>query len=167
MTKEQKDEIFNKIERNIDYKNSIKLNKVKKTLMSCIDIKKVINETRKIIDESNSFNFRSERAKKFIDPKNPVFILKTDMIPSNEKEVKKLISNDSLVSDLTDKITEQVNTEIASKITTFITESALDKEKFDELFKDLPDELTDAFLTNIFIIRLSIQDNSVLFKIFR
>lgn len=165
MTEEKN--IFDSVERNNEYKEIIKLSKIKKTLMSCIDMELVIEEAKKIIDKSKNFSFRSDRAKRFIDPKDPTFILKSSLLSDDKKSKENLQKlKGKELSDLTDKITHAVNVEVASKITEFITKSALDEEKFNELFKDLPEEFTNTFLTNIFIVRLSVVDNSVVLKIF-
>lgn len=139
------------------------LTSIKKTLMSCMDMDKFVLTVIDIIENSKSFTFRSERAKKFIDRGDPTFILCSPLLET-EGNLDKL--SDTKKSKLTDKITKLLNEEVIRKISGFITSCVVDQEKFDSLFKNLPKEFSSTYLTNIYIIRLSIADNSLVLKYF-
>lgn len=159
-------DVFDRV--NINYEDMTKLNSIKRTLKSCIDMDVLIDKMKKIIDESEEFSFRSERAKKFINKNDPTFILSCSLLDKfkglNPKDLSKLDTNK--VSKLTDDITKLVNDKITSNVSNFINECVLDKEKFDSLFKNIPEEFSDILLTRIYIIRVSIVDNSVVVKLF-
>lgn len=154
-----------------DYEDIATLNNIKRTLKSCIDVDKLISEMTRIIDKSKHFNFRSERAKRFINKNDPTFILNCDLLNEfkgmSPRELQRL--DPGKVTALTDKITKLVNAEITSKIADFMTECVTDKDKLNNLFDSLklPREFSDTFLTSIYIIRVSVMDNSVVIKPFR
>lgn len=103
-----------------------------------------------------------------INKNDPTFILSCSLLDKfkglNPKDLSKLDTNK--VSKLTDDITKLVNDKITSNVSNFINECVLDKEKFDSLFKNIPEEFSDILLTRIYIIRVSIVDNSVVVKLF-
>lgn len=144
-----------------DYDKMGDMSKVKKSLKACMDMELLVKETTRIIDESKSFKFRSERSKKFIDRNDPTFILVCEGADFNIDK-----NSISAVNNLTNRVTELIRKEIVSNVANFITESVIDKEKFNELFKDVPEEFASTLISNIFIVRLSVNDNTVVFKYF-
>lgn len=145
-----------------DYEKINDMVKIKKTLKSCMDIDLFIEKAIKVIDESKNFNFRSERSKKFIDRNDPTFILKCDSLDLTQIDRGDL----KLVNDTTDLLTRKLSDEVLVHINNFITDCVVDKEKFNSLFKGLPEDFSNTFLTNIYIVRLSIAENSIILKYF-
>lgn len=145
-----------------DYDKMGDMTKIKKNLKSCMDMDLLVNKTIEIIDDSKSFEFRSSRSKKFIDRNDPTFLLTCKTVDFSK------VNKDSIteINKLTNNVTEIIKNEIINKIGDFITTSVIDKEKFNQLFKNLPDEFTNTMLTNIFIIRVVLSDNTVIFKYF-
>lgn len=145
-----------------DYDKMGDMSKIKKSLKSCMDMDLLVRETSRIIDESKSFKFRSERSKKFIDRNDPTFILVCEAIDFNRIDKNSI----NEVNNLTNKVTDLIKSEIINNISDFITNSVIDKDKFNDLFKNLPEEFASTLISNIFIIRLSVTDNTVIFKYF-
>ena len=141
---------------------------IKKTLKSCIDVKSLVEKMKDLIGKSKDFEFRSKRAEKFINLEDPTFILKCNLLKEFEgitpEKVRKL--DPKKIDKLTDKITKLVDKQITSKVSDFLTECVTDKNKYENIFKNLPEEFSDTFLTQIYIIRVSIIDNAVTIKLF-
>ena len=153
---------IDKILKNDDYDKLNDMVKIKKTLKSCMDMDKFVNKMVELIDTSENFDFRSQRSKKFIDRNDPIFILKCETIDLTK------VDNGNLkeVNNITDFVTAKLNDELLVHVNNFITECIIDKEKFDSLFKDLPEEFATTFLTNIYVVRLSLSENSIILKYF-
>lgn len=166
MTTNVLDEVFEENKNRYDEINNIM--NIKKTLKSCIDTKLLVQKIKSLINESKNFEFRSKRAEKFINLDDPTFILKCNLLNEFDgikpEKVKKL--NVNKIDKLTDDITKLVNDEITSKVSDFLTECVTDKDKYDSIFKNVPEELSDTLLTRIYIIRVSIIDNAVTIKLF-
>lgn len=147
---------------NEDYGKMTDMVKIQKTLKSCIDMDKLVKETVAIIDASEKFNFRSERSKKFIDRNDPTFVL-----VKNDLDISRIDKNDIFrLNKLTDEVTRELSEDILVKIGDFIIDCVVDQEKFDSLFKNLPEEFSSTMLSNIYIIRLSLIDNTIVLKFF-
>lgn len=159
---------FDTVSMELDHEEIVNMNAIKRTLKSCLDMNLLIKEMSEIIDKSKNFEFRSERTKKFINAKDPTFILKCKLLDEfknlNPKDVNKL--NPNKVSKLADEITELAVKEIINKTADFTTECIIDEDKFNTLFKNLPEELSSSFLSMIYSVRISVVDNSVVIKIF-
>lgn len=148
--------------KNEDYGKITDMVKIQKTLKSCIDMDKLVKETINIIDNSEKFKFRSERSKKFIDKNDPTFVL-----IRNDLDISKIDKNDIFkLNKLTDEVTRELSEDILVKIGDYIIECVIDREKFDSLFKNLPEEFSSTMLSNIYIIRLSLVDNTIVLKFF-
>ena len=154
--------IEEELNKNENYHKMNEFLKIKKSLKSCMDVNIFINKMKEIIDESENFSFRSERSKKFIDKNNPEFILTYKKLNTKNIDTSKV----SDMNKLTEKVTNIVFDEILSKASEFITESITDKEKFDQLFKDIPEEFSSKNIFNIYTIRVSIKDNAIIIKYF-
>lgn len=148
--------------KNEDYGKMTDMVKIQKTLKSCIDMDKLVKETINIIDSSEKFKFRSERSKKFIDRRDPTFVLQCENL-----DISKIDKNDIFkLNKLTDEVTRELSNDVLVKIGDFIIDCVIDKEKFDSLFKNLPEEFSSTILSNIYIIRLSLIDNTIVLKFF-
>lgn len=125
--------------------------KLKKDIMSYINMNDFIEETRKIIDNSSIFEFRSKVARMYIDKKNPSFALriKDDLLLQNLLKEK----------DPRDRANKLLQKEIINNISKLLTES-LDKSN-NKVFNEFPKELSNFILSNIYIIRSNIKDNNI------
>ena len=125
--------------------------KLKKDIMSYINMNDFIEETRKIIDKSSVFEFRSKVARLYIDKKNPSFTLriKDDLIIQNLLKEK----------DPRDGANKLLQKEIINNISQLLTQSLNNSNN--KVFDEFPKELTNFILSNIYIIRSNIKDNNI------
>lgn len=125
----------------------------KKDIMTCIDMKSFIEEVKLIVAESDIFDFRNADSSKYIDVRKPVFKLRIadrDILENLKKEK----SDQALIS-----VTNLVNDEIVKKISVKLLDELINKE--DSLFSDLPKDILQFMLTNIYIIRASVKENNI------
>jgi hypothetical protein len=125
-------------------------------------MKKFISKITENIEKSEDFDFKSERSKKFISEFDPVFLLKCN----DETLINKFKRNTSLEQEIIDEITHKLDVEILRKTNEYITDCVTDKDKFDTLFNNLPEEFSNLYLSNIYIIRISVQENTITLKYF-
>lgn len=161
-------EVMDRIMDNMpnSYNKAIEYMNVHKNLKNCIDMDKFINKIISIIDKSENFEFRSERAKKHINKNNPIFILSTNLLDKNNNKKMNNLSRIE-IDKFTDKVTKVLQKQIIQKISKFLTDCITNKEDFDKLFKDLTYHDAETLLTSIYIIRLSVKDNCIYLSLFR
>jgi hypothetical protein len=136
---------------------------IKKTLMSCMDMKKFIEETKNIIDNSEHFNFKSDRTRKYIDEKDPKFIISSELLNKHSK-----VKNDDIekMNKIMDEIRPYVVSELINKFSDYVAECIIDEDKFNNLFKNLPEEFSSTFLTRIYTLRISPSENTIVLGYF-
>lgn len=124
---------------------------VKRDIISYLDMELFIDNTRKIIESSNTFEFRSIASKLFIDKNQPVFVLKIKDIALLE-EIQKM-------NKPMDEITKLLQNEIIMNISKLLTDCL--KEDKNELFKGVPKEIKEFIISNIYVIRSNIKENNI------
>lgn len=161
--KEKREKELKEREHNPDLLNSMSKNlNIKKTLMSCMDMEKFIEKTKEIVDSSEHFRFKNDRSKKFIDHKNPVFLLSCTLLD----DVKVKDNKPDEVDKWSDKITPLIRDELVHQFSDYVTECVSDKDKFDLLFKNLPEEFSSTYLTRIYIVNVNPAENVIILKYF-
>lgn len=154
------------IERNKNILNSKeietlkKLYDVKRNLMSCLDMSEFIKGVSEVIDQSKYFSYRSSTSKLTINVNKPAFIMKI----IDEKLLKKLVEIDKMDQTkngmkVLDELSNYLNEDIIKKISEVLTTCL--KEKKDTIFKDIPKEIEDFIISNIFSVRFNLQENNV------
>jgi hypothetical protein len=133
-----------------------KLSNIKKDITSYFDMDLLIGKMRDIIDESKHFDFRSENARKFIDKEQPAFILKYI-----SEEIKTGLEQYRDVSDQVDFVTSAVAGDVIAKFSRFVTDCIKDSSKLNDLFSELPKDLTEFFISNIYTVRVSVKENNI------
>lgn len=135
-----------------EIKKVAKALQLKRDIMSYLDINEFIEKTRRIIDNSDIFEFRSNVARLYIDKKNPQFVLK--------------IKDENLLNEILqkknprDEIAKLLQHEIIKNISELLTE-ALKKSNNNNLFEDIPEEITKFVLSNIYVIRANVEINNI------
>lgn len=139
-----------------------KLSEFKKDITAYFDMDLFIKKVSEIIDNSEHFSFRSKMAKLSIDKDKPTFIMKfiSDEIVNTLKGFTGA-SQEELNNKQIDYVVEMISEDLISKISIFITDCIKDADKLDELFKDLPKDIKEFFISNIYTIRVSIEDNNI------
>jgi hypothetical protein len=133
-----------------------RLTQIKRDITSYFDMDLFIGKMREIIDESAHFEFRSDNARKFIEKDRPVFIIKyTSETITNG--LKQFDSEDKRV----DFITDAISADIIAKFSRFITDCIRDSDKLNELFSEVPKDITEFFISNIYTIRADIDNNNI------
>lgn len=140
-----------------DMKNINKLNEIKKDIMSYIDMDKFIDLMRDAINKSENFEFKSERSSRFIEKDQPNFILKSKLLAID----KKTVNDKQKLNKITEDICQLVFEEIISEVSKELSYMFKDNENIDNLFKDIPEDLKDIYLTNIYTIRLNPVENII------
>lgn len=143
---------------NTSYERASEFINIRKNLQACIDMEKFIDRMKEIINNSKSFSFRSDRAERYIDKKNPIFILKSKNLPEDIQ--KKSMSE---IDRITDKIKNVLQKEIINSASNALRE-CINVEDYGKVFKE---EDTITLLTSIYIMRLSTIDNCIYLSWFR
>ena len=125
--------------------------KLKKDIMSYLNMEEFIESAKNIIDSSSIFEFRSKVARNYIDKKNPSFVLKIKDID---------ILNEMLsYSDPRKEVNKLLQKDIISKISKLLTDNINNSKN--RLFEQFPKEITEFILSNIYVIRSNIQENNI------
>ncbi|ALN97945.1 hypothetical protein Bp8pS_266 [Bacillus phage vB_BpuM-BpSp] len=129
---------------------------IKRDIATYFDMELFTDKMKEIIEKSEVFEFRSRNAKKSINSKSPVFILK---IKDNNIYNELLSYSDT--KEQIDKVNKIIFKEILDNMSRFITECIMEEEKTSELFVDLPDDLKTFFITNIYSTKSNIEGNNI------
>ncbi|AMS01293.1 hypothetical protein AR9_g209 [Bacillus phage AR9] len=145
-----------------DIENIVKVNKIKKDITSFFDMDLFINKMRDIIDESEHFDFRSKTSRLYIEKERPNFILKyvSDELTNKINSVQGSDPEETESIQI-DIITEYIFNDVISKFSTFVTDCIKDTEKLNDLFSDIPDDIKDILISNIYTIRPDIKGNNI------
>lgn len=138
-----------------------RIGQIKRDITAYFDMDLFIDKVREVIDESKHFSFRSETAKRYIDKEKPLFILK--YISDDVKQGLESFTGlpDEVESKQVDFIADVISANIISKLSKFITACIKDSEKLNELFTDLPKDVKEFFISNIYTIRINVKENNI------
>lgn len=128
-----------------------KVMQIKKNIISYLDMETFIDNARDIIINSNTFDFRSAASKLYIDPSRPIFILKI----KDQNKLKTIQNSQKPI----DEVNKYLQEEIIKKISKELTDSI--KNSDDGLFKDVPEELKEFIISNIYVIRSNVKENNI------
>lgn len=135
------------------------LMRIKNNIMNYVDVENTIDIIRDVIKKSENFNFRSQQAEKFIDPKKPVFVIKLDSNELKAENQNSFKGSDedyqNHIKNYEDEVAEKLDREVLSHIGSAIFESIKEDTELDRLMKDGELEMKDLMITNIYVYRLS------------
>lgn len=137
------------------------LMKIRNNIMNYVDIEKVIDIIGNTIDESEDFSFRSKQAKEFINKNKPVFVMKLDNTPEEEKEKQEVMAGKSNMSVeqyieyREDFVASKLDEQVLSKIGSAIRESIKEDTDLDEILSESNLKFSDLLVTNIYAYKLS------------
>ena len=125
---------------------------IKKHIKACFNMVKFIEIMKESIDASPDFEFSNPYNKKFINPKKPIFILKTSFLTKETMKNMSPEAHDKLVTLVTKKLAEQVTNDIELKM----MECLCDEKTYHELC-EIDKELVNLCISNVYKVRV---DNS-------
>lgn len=125
--------------------------KLKKDIMSYLNMGEFINKTRNIIDDSEIFEFRSKVARNYIDKKNPSFTLRI----KDENIHQEMLT----YKDPRNEVNKLLQKDIIGKISKLLTDSINNSNN--KLFDAVPKDVTEFILSNIYVIRSNIKENNI------
>ncbi|QXN67841.1 hypothetical protein FPHOBKDP_00087 [Listeria phage LPJP1] len=149
----------------IDDEKLIKLRKeiaIRNNIISFIGKENLVNELRKIIDESEKVDFKDNNSRIFINKDNPEFVLKLNK-PENENfpEVKNQ-NDDKNMNKYVEKVQVILTNEIINKTTIIINKFIRGNEEFEEIVGE--DFDFDKFIiSNMYTIRASVPRDNIIF----
>lgn len=156
-------EILMSNENDVTLLNEIAL--VKSNIIYHIGVQNLVNKVIELIDESSIIDFKSQRNKKYINIKRPLFIVK---LSKSDKQIKDIYPDLQGVNDMYNVISECVHRDIVSKLSDYIVSNVKDKGLLEELLnKEVNDDLFEAstlisFLTaSIFSINCDFDNNTI------
>lgn len=156
-------EILMSNEDDVTLLNEIAL--VKSNIIYHIGVQNLVNKVIELIDESSIIDFKSQRNKKYINIKRPLFIVK---LAKSDKQIKEVYPDLQGVSDMYNVVSECVHRDIISKLSDYIVSNVKDKGLLEELLnKEVNDDLFEAstlisFLTaSIFSINCDFDNNTI------
>jgi len=151
----------------------ILIQKIKSNVKYFVGTDNIINKISELIDASNTVSFSSERNKKYISKKNPLFILKVNKNKIKEKLV--YFNNDENCNDyfvdnhLNTKyesdvryIQDHIREEIIEPYSKWLLDFLLDNEKFMNICKE---NGLEEIKLNKDILKLIITTSAVMFAI--
>lgn len=125
--------------------------RLKKDIMSYLNMGEFINQARDIIDNSNIFEFRSKVARNYIDKKNPSFTLRI----KDENIHQEMLT----YKDPRNEVNKLLQKDIIGKISKLLTDSINNSNN--KLFDSVPKDITEFILSNIYVIRSNIKENNI------
>jgi len=162
---------LDKIINDEDKELLLKIIRIKKDLTDLIDRQDFINKMRETIKESDTFDFSSEVAEKFIDYELPIFKIKV----KETTELFKLIDfknkdDDDKKNRYLDLITEKIFNEIINEISNYIEGIMENDSKIQELMAEIDKEnknLRNFFMSNIYTVRIGASNNLIYLTYFK
>lgn len=124
---------------------------LKRDIISYLNMESFIDNTRNIIDESETFDFRNSSSRLYIDKRQPVFILKL----KDENTLKDMIKR----KDARDEVSKLLQVEIIQNISRLLTDCIKDEQS--DLFSGIPEDIKEFVISNIYVIRCNIQENNI------
>ena len=139
------------------------ISKVKKHIFSYIKREPLVDEIKRLIEQSDAVSFASKRAAKFVDPQKPVFSLKF-----NEERVKELYPPKKFKDDEDELkyLMEVLHSEVVSKFSTFLITSLREYregKESSEIFKENPnlESLAMLMVSSIFGMKFDLEVKAV------
>ena len=150
----------------------IKILKIRKDLTNFINLEDFIEEMKKLIKSSKSFDFRSQVAEEYIDKKNPIFKLrvKDDTDLYNDLNFNKMKSeinstNQPLINSATSKVTDKIYKEIIYNMSDYFKSIIDNDDEIKEIIENIKNENNNLnfnfFLSNMYSIRIGAIDNII------
>lgn len=146
-----------------DLKQLLDVMAIRSNLMAYIGIENLINEIKDVIDNSETFEFRSLNAKKFIDKNKPTFVIKV-----NPNKIEYFLNKykDKDIEKYINEISSLVGNEIISESSKIINKFIDGNDELVDLLKEYDTSITDLVLSNIYSIKVgNISDNIIYLQI--
>ena len=136
-----------------------KLYESKRNILSYLNMDEFINKVSDLIDQSDTFSFRSSTSKYTINKVRPVFVMKIidEKLLNQMLEIEK--TDDTGEMKTLDALTVVLNEKIIKEISKILTDQF--SEHDEELFVDVPESLKKFIISSIFSIRFSVKDNNI------
>lgn len=122
---------------------------IKRHIKACFDMNKFLDIMKECIDNSEHFEFNSERSRKFINKQRPIFILKSSLTEGVTLRDK----TESEVDEFTNMIVKHLSDEILNKISDNMMNILSDPEKYHDLC-NVDKDLVDLVITNIYKVNI-------------
>ena len=146
-----------------DLKQLLDVMAIRSNRMAYIGIENLINEIKDVIDNSETFEFRSLNAKKFIDKNKPTFVIKV-----NPNKIEYFLNKykDKDIEKYINEISSLVGNEIISESSKIINKFIDGNDELVDLLKEYDTSITDLVLSNIYSIKVgNISDNIIYLQI--
>ena len=122
---------------------------IKKHIKACFNMEKFIEIMKESIDNAKDFEFSNPYNRKFINPKKPVFILKTDFLKGKNMKEMSFNEQEKMMNYITRKLAEQVTGNIEEKM----MECLCDEKTYHELC-NIDKELVNLCISNVYKVRV-------------
>ena len=122
---------------------------IKKHIKACFNMEKFVDIMKECIDAAENFDFSSVRARKFIDTKKPIFILKTDILDGVDTNTV----GDNELNDLLNQVSRALTDQVINPISKRMMETLMDPKKYNELV-EVNRDLVNLCITNIYKVRI-------------
>lgn len=155
-------EILKKEEKDLDIIKQIMA--IKSNLTAYLQPKELIDEVITLIDNSEIFDFKSQRNRKYINEKRPLFVVKS----KSDKHIKELYPHLNNITDREKLISESVHLEIVSKLSDYLVKRIKDTQTLTNIIQEeITEEILEtsiliSFLTaSIFSINCDFASNTI------
>ena len=122
---------------------------IKKHIKACFNMEKFIEIMKESIDNAKDFEFSNPYNRKFINPKKPVFILKTDFLKGKNMKEMSFNEQEKMMNYITRKLAEQVTGNIEEKM----MECLCDEKTYHELC-NIDKDLVNLCISNVYKVRV-------------
>ena len=140
------------IKEDEDMEAIIKISKIKNNLINYVSMEDIIDDIRKIIDESENLQFRSQLSREYIDVNRPEFILK---VTDNADVYDVKDETDNEIDKYAHSVSEIVYEEVISKVNPTIREALEKDEEFLDFLKEHGESMVDLVMTNVYLVKPS------------
>lgn len=147
---------FSNIANKTDIDQLNDLMRLRKDLMTFIGTDNLIKYVTAVIDSTDKLEFRSDHARKYIDKKKPVFILKMKDLVINNKT-----KDESYLNQITDDITRYVNDNLITKIGDYFKNALETNEELKEAYDFLSEEIRHPSFINVYLLKVNPSDNYI------
>ena len=142
-----------------DLESLYQMYKIRNNLMNYIPMEEFIERSRTIIDECEDFSFRSNNARKFIDPKRPEFILRLD---NHDKVYKPEGRSEQELDTYSESVGKLASEQILTYISRQLREYLDENEDFKKVLEDNDETIVNLSLTNMYSIKVADPEANII-----
>lgn len=156
----EKDSLDYLLDEDIEKINTIQKNKRK--LMSYFKNDFMVETIKKLIDNSKYISFVSERSKKFVDVKQPVFNLKINLEEFiSDYNINLYVRTEE---SMTSTVQSCLNNEVYKPFSHVLFDTIKQQPNDSDIFKEIPDIYDVLLLSSIFAIRIDLANSKVILE---